>query len=1037
MSGRLSARRSSGGEGVGMLPGEAGLRTALDDLANQLCVSVDGNFDFAVHSPLEDETLEKLSMLVNFVVDTARRGMGALAERNAALAEIDRAKTTFFSNASHELRTPLTLILGPLEDALAQPDGALRGEALSLAYRNALRLHRLVNALLDFSRIEAGGVQPRYEPTDLAAMTVQLAGVFRDAIERAGLTLEVVAPPLGEAVWVDREMWEKVVLNLLSNAFKYTLQGTITVTLRAAGDDVELAVRDTGIGVPAALKPRLFERFFRVPDSRGRTHEGFGIGLAMIRELIHLHGGSVVAADAPGGGSEFTVRIPRRQPRGDAAAPVAAASPAQPSALLTAAFRHEVRGWQGVAQVAPAATPRAAAPPRSQARILLADDNADMRAYLEGLLREHWQVEACGDGESALAAALNRPPDLVLTDIMMPVRDGFGLLRELRAHEATRNIPFVLLSARSGPEAAAEGLESGADDYLAKPFAARELIARVRTHLELSRLRMDSAVIQRIGTLLTAKLDLQSVVQTLTDEATRLCGAGFGAFFYNVVDEAGERYTLYTLAGAPRELFDKFPLPRNTPLFEETFSGRGVVRIDDVTRDPRYGKVAPYHGMPPGHLPVRSYLAVPVVSRAGVVLGGLFFGHGQPGVFTERSERLLQAVASQAAAAIDNAHLYQAAQRARAQAEAASAAKDQFLAMLGHELRNPLAPIVSALDVMDLHGETAGITERGVIRRQVEHLRRLVDDLLDVSRITRGLVELTRQPVELARIVAKGLEISGPYLRERGHAVSVSVPEQGLVVDGDLVRLGQVVSNLLTNAAKYSERGSPIVVTGGRDGAELVLRVRDRGIGISREMLPRIFEHFVQGPQSLARAGGGLGLGLAIVRSLVAQHGGSVSARSDGPGEGSEFEVRLPLASQAATALAAAPAQAAMAVPQRVLVVDDNAPAARLLAQALEMLGHETRIAGDGAQAVATARAFRPALVLLDLGLPELDGYGVARALRRELPASLRIVALTGYGEDTARRETAAAGFDGHLVKPVHVTQINALIARWFATSAS
>ncbi|HUR41935.1 MAG TPA: ATP-binding protein [Verrucomicrobiae bacterium] len=1017
---------------VGTLRGDSGLRTAIDDIANQLCQSVDGNFGFAVRAPYEDETLEKLSMLVNFVVDTARRGMSALEERNAALAEIDQAKTVFFSNASHELRTPLTLILGPLEDALSRPEGALSGETLALAHRNAVRLLKLVNALLDFARIEGGRLQPHVQPTDIAELTTQLAAVFAVAVEKAGLTLTVDAPPGGDPVDVDRDMWEKIVLNLLSNAFKFTLDGGITLRLHREGGHVVLVVSDTGVGIDAALLPRVFERFFRVPGSGGRTHEGFGIGLAMIQELVRLHGGTIEAASEPGRGSTFTVRLPVRHGQ---------AGPERRSerraGTLAHAFGQEAAGWLPEA----ASTRPAAAGPAERARVLLADDNADMRAYVDGLLSEHWTVESFADGKALLAAARRQPPDLVLTDIMMPVLDGFGLLRELRADDRTRDVPVILLSARSGPEAVAEGLESGADDYLIKPFAARELVARVRTHLELSRLRMDRSIIQRVGTLLNTHLDLPGVVQTLTDEATRLCGADFGAFFYNVVDEAGERYTLYTLAGVPRSHFEKFPLPRNTAQFDETFSGRGVVRLDDVTKDPRYGLSAPYHGMPPGHLPVRSYLAVPVISRTGAVLGGLFFGHGETGVFTERSERLLGAVATQAAIAIDNAHLYESEQRARAQAESANRAKDEFLAMLGHELRNPLAPIVTALDVMEMQATSADGAERAVIRRQVDHLGRLVDDLLDVSRITRGLVELERRPVELSRVVAKALEISGPVVRDRGHRVELTLPERGLVVHGDLMRLGQVAANLLTNAAKYSERNSRISVSGVREGADVVLRVRDNGIGIPADMLPRIFERFVQGPQSLDRSQGGLGLGLAIVRSLVAQHGGSVTASSEGAGRGSEFEVRLPAYAGAETPQAQTPGPLVAAGVKasgrcRILIVDDNADAGHMLGVALELAGHATRVITDGRAALAASVEFRPDVVLLDLGLPFMDGYEVARALRRDGPSPLRIVAVTGYGEDSARQRTTDAGFDQHLLKPVDVGGLTALLGTWFGGEA-
>jgi len=410
-------------------------------------------------------------------------------ERAEALAAIDRTKTTFFSNVSHEFRTPLTLMLGPLEDLLGGALGAVTDDQrrqLELLRRNGVRLQKLVNSLLDFSRLEAGRLQASYEPTDLATMTRDLASAFRSAVERAGLTFEIDCPPLEEPVFVDREMWEKIVLNLLSNALKFTIQGGVSISLHDREGAVELKVKDTGVGIPEEDLPRLFERFHRVEGQQARTYEGSGIGLALVHELAKLHGGKVAAESALGEGSTFTVTIPtgaRHLPWERLGAAREWAS----TALGPEAYVEEAARW-----APPTPTPGPEAhPPADSARILLADDNADMRDYVRRLLAPHWQVEAVEDGAKALAAARARPPDLVLTDVMMPGLDGFGLLRELRKEDATRSVPVVMLSARAGDEAKVEGLTAGAEDYLVKPFSARELLARVRTHLELARLRKD------------------------------------------------------------------------------------------------------------------------------------------------------------------------------------------------------------------------------------------------------------------------------------------------------------------------------------------------------------------------------------------------------------------------------------------------------------------------------------------------------------------------------------------------------------------
>ncbi|MBD2103042.1 ATP-binding protein [Leptolyngbya sp. FACHB-261] len=429
-------------------------------------------------------------------------------QRAEALAELDRAKTTFFSNVSHEFRTPLTLMLGPAEDALADSEAPLppqQRQRVEVLHRNSLRLLKLVNTLLDFSRIEADRVQAVYEPTDLATLTADLASVFRSAIERAGLRLVVNCPALPEPVHVDREMWEKIVLNLLSNAFKFTLEGEITVGLHWAGEAVELAVRDTGTGIPQQELPHLFDRFHRVQGAQGRTYEGSGIGLSLVQELVHLHGGTVEVISVLGEGSTFTVSIPtgtahlpseRINAARSLASTALGASPFVEEALRWLPDEAETQAWQpdsiGTPEP-PTSNRHPASRNLQQSRILLADDNADMRDYVRRLLSEQYAVTTVADGAAALAAIRHQMPDLVLSDVMMPGLDGFELVRQLRADSQTREVPIILLSARAGETEAVEGLAVGADDYLIKPFSARELLARVGATLEMGQLRREAA----------------------------------------------------------------------------------------------------------------------------------------------------------------------------------------------------------------------------------------------------------------------------------------------------------------------------------------------------------------------------------------------------------------------------------------------------------------------------------------------------------------------------------------------------------------
>lgn len=428
-------------------------------------------------------------------------------KRAEALAEIDRAKTLFFSNVSHEFRTPLTLMLAPLEDLLADSNGLTprHYERLDIAHRNSLRLLKLVNTLLDFSRIEAGRFQASYEPVDLSQLTSELASVFRSAIERAGLKFTINCPTVDEPVYVDRELWEKIVFNLLSNAFKFTFDGEIEISIGKCDAGVELAVRDTGTGIPGEELPHLFERFYRVKNAHARTFEGSGIGLALVQELAKQHGGTATVDSEMGRGSTFRVTIPFGKDHLPADR-IGVKRTLTPTTLGGEAYVEEALHWLPDVQNAqdvPLAS--ALVPPeipglqgaKKRSRILLADDNADMREYVTKLLSSTCDVLAVPDGEAALEAIRQHPPDLVLTDVMMPKLDGFGLLKELRSDERTETIPVIMLSARAGEESRVEGLTAGADDYLNKPFSARELLARVNSHLKMARIRLEAAEVER------------------------------------------------------------------------------------------------------------------------------------------------------------------------------------------------------------------------------------------------------------------------------------------------------------------------------------------------------------------------------------------------------------------------------------------------------------------------------------------------------------------------------------------------------------
>ena len=559
-------------------------------------------------------------------------------------------------------------------------------------------------------------------------------------------------------------------------------------------------------------------------------------------------------------------------------------------------------------------------------------------------------------------------------------------------------------------------------------------------------------ILNRTGQTLAAELDLESLLQSVTDAATALTGARFGAFFYNGTDERGEAYMLFTLCGAPREAFERMGHPRATPLFAPTFRGEPPIRLDDVLRDPRYGQWAPHHGMPAGHLAVRSYLAVPVVSRRGEVIGGLFFGHPEPGVFSERSERLATGLAAQAAIAIDNARLYAQAQSAtvqrdllleseraaRAEAERASTLKDQFLATLSHELRTPLSAILGWTHILRKKLDPAnGELLKGVdvIERSAGVQKQLIEDLLDMSRITSGKLALEMRPVSPRSFVHAATEALAPAAATAGVRVRTVVEEPVPEVTGDAARLQQVIWNLLSNAIKFSRAGGEVTVRVRPHRGAVEISVADQGVGIREEFLPHVFERFRQADGSITRKHGGLGLGLSIAKHLVELHNGEIGAVSAGEGAGATFTVRLPVTGAAVDPSETScpnSATGANLVDTRVVLVDDDPDVLDLLRRVLEDAGAQVLAVRSGAAALERLDEFSPDVLVSDIGMPGLDGYDFLRRARistlrgREIPA----IAITAFARPEDQRRAIDAGFRFHVTKPVDPADLVARIAR-------
>ena len=569
--------------------------------------------------------------------------------------------------------------------------------------------------------------------------------------------------------------------------------------------------------------------------------------------------------------------------------------------------------------------------------------------------------------------------------------------------------------------------------------------------------------INRIGQLLSAELDQERLVQAVTDAATELTGARFGSFFYNVLDERGGSYMLYTLSGVPREAFANFPMPRATALFGPTFRGEKTIRIGDVKRDPRHGRNAPHHGLPPGHLPVTSYLAVPVTSRSGEVIGGLFFGHPEPDVFTPRHERIVEGLAAQTAIAMDNARLYSSAQasiqerekllaseqEARRETELASRAKDEFLGMLSHELRTPLNAILGWTRMLSSGQLDAETSARAVetIERSARSQSRLIDDMLDVSRIISGKLRLDVQPVDLSAVVNAAVDTSRPAADAKDIRIQMVMDFGAGPVLGDPVRLQQVVWNLLSNAIKFTPKHGRVQIQLARVNSHVELTVSDTGPGIDEDFLPFVFERFRQADSSASRKYGGLGLGLAIVRHLVELHGGTIEAQNRADGPGAVFSVDLPvMAVRRAGHLGPPDLERVQPVVSsmvpfnnppdlrgvRVLAVDDEPDARHLLKAVLEQCGAEVRTCGSAMEALAVLGEYRPDVLVSDIGMPEEDGYsliGKVRALGAESGGRTPAVALTAYARVEDRLQALSAGYNMHVAKPVEPAELAVVIS--------
>jgi signal transduction histidine kinase len=933
--------------------------------------------------------------------------------RAEALAEVDHAKTTFFSNVSHEFRTPLTLMLAPIEDALndtsEQALTPINRNRLETAHRNSLRLLKLVNSLLDFSRIEAGRVEASFEPTDIAQLTAELASNFESATHKAELTLQIDCPALPEPVYVDRDMWEKIVLNLLSNAFKFTFEGEIKVRLRATADGrgAEMTVRDTGVGIPEAELPRLFERFHRVEGQKSRSFEGSGIGLALVQELVNLHGGTIRAESQVGTGTIFVISVPFGTAH-LSAAHIRAARARASTSLRADAYVEEALRWlpqsgtadrTGPSDRAAEATDLAFGGKTDGAKLLVVDDNADMRNYMRRLLGTRWDVATVSDGLAALEEIRARKPDLVLTDVMMPGLGGFELLRELRRDASLRDLPVIVLSARAGEEARVEGLDAGADDYLIKPFSARELVARVNANLEMARIRREATEALRARTA-----ELEAVLETVPTavwftsdpDAARVWGNRQAAELLRLAPDANPSLT------APEterpHHFQVFrdgveAAPTDLPIQR---AARGE-EVRDQEFEIRFAD---------GASTTILVQATPLRRFGGTVIGAV----AAAADITTR--KAAEEILHQTNEILEQRVTAAIAERTEAEAQLRESQKMEAVGKLtggvAHDFNNVLQIIGGNLQL--LARDVAG-------NPRAEH--RLQTAIAAISRGSKLASQLLafgrRQPLEpkvinLGRLIRS---VDDMLRRALGEGIEIETMIAGGLWNTfiDHIQVENALLNLAINARDAMEGHGKLTIEAGNaflddayatrhadvsPGQYVMIAVTDTGCGIPPDVIEHVFEPFF----TTKPEGRGTGLGLSMVYGFVKQSGGHIKIYSE-PGQGTTVRIYLPRAREhedVATDVEVGPPTGGT---ETVLIVEDDEDVRSIVVDMLSELGYRVLKAKDAQSALAIVESGVPIdLLFTDVVMPgPLRSPELARKARERIPG-IAVLFTSGYTEN-------------------------------------
>ncbi|WP_116811393.1 ATP-binding protein [Steroidobacter cummioxidans] len=946
---------------------------------------------------LDEEYRTFFNLIASHVATAIHNARAVEEERERAerLAELDRAKTTFFSNVSHEFRTPLTLMMGPLEDALADADAPLamaQKERLQAAHRNSLRLLRLVNTLLDFSRIEAGRTKAKFRPTDLAMLTAELTSTFRSALTRASLKLTVDCPTLPEPVFVDREMWEKIVLNLLSNAFKFTFEGGVEVRLRAMPQGAELTVKDSGVGVPPEELPRLFERFHRIEGQKSRTHEGSGIGLALIMELVRLHHGKIHADSRLREGTTFTVTIPFGSHHLPADQIYDASINSAPDGERPHAFVQEALTWLsdaglGIQEYQDISAGDDLAQVEGS-RLLLADDNADMRQYVSRLLSKHLHVEAVADGAAALAAIRGNRPDLVLTDVMMPELDGFGLLKAIREDPELRDLPVIMLSARAGEEARIEGLHAGADDYLIKPFSARELTARVHANLKLANVRREStAALAESEQRFRNMAENSPLMMWITDaegQATYLNKVWHDFTGQTEAEALGLGWTNAVhpddRATATRQFLDASAEHKDFRMEYRLRRHDGEYRWAIDAASPRFNGEGEFLGY------IGSVIDITERKQAEEALLNL-------------NETLKQRVESEIEARGD-------AEKALRQAQKMESL-GQLTGGIAHDFNNMLNVVIGNIDMLSRR-----------LARGDTNVQRFASFALDgatrAAQLTERLLAFARQqplrpePINANKLVAG---MSDLLHRTLGETIRTETVLAGGLwkIHTDANQLESAILNLAVNARDAMPGGGKLTVetanahlddtyaaqhAGVPQGQYVMIAVTDTGCGMSADVIQKAFDPFF----TTKSVGKGTGLGLSQVHGFVHQSGGYVKIYSE-ISQGTTVKIYLPRFYGASEDVQpnARFTPGMSGAGMTILVVEDEESVRHVSVEALTELGYNVLEANGAAMALRLLDQHPEIdIMFTDVVMPEVNGRMLADEARQRRP-DLKVLFTTGY----------------------------------------